>query len=764
MSFAREPRGRKNSAEGATLKRSKSTSDRSTRNSGSGRFNSWQRARRKFGSTIRDQASQFTRACRNFEPVQYKDERRHRDRSHSDASDSEPDDDGSSEGDESDASTAPSSDGSVTSESSIAESMHASGSLSSATKKKVEFRDPVPVTTWEDLTREEKCAIAKKAFPSKWASAEGTEYSENKLIGSVGKYHQKKEAATKRAESNENPTQEKSSALSKSAIKFYAKELKSEVARLSAYNGQGGITNAKADSIVRGLLPTYLGQRFSGSVNQVSWPDGWKDSAKPPKQSRTVALTTPEHRATHKRHILPTLDFTRKDGKEVTEADRSACYDREVDDRVVTIDPDHPLWTEFSTYSRQARTPDFAALDQDQKERLQEMWDEEKAILARGGTQAEVEGAWAKKYGKQVEQGQDYVAFHGVTTGTHRAEMGNGAKITWTCGRPSTPPGQLTVDMSRLGSNPFYTTDENIKKQDAENARLYMSEKPRLTEVKNTLEKARKAEQEARSKAKAKWLATPRPLPSKTQATCLSDMPDFDTAANLSWNGYDKAAWVKGATEVTKENASTIFSRILTESKIAHLLREKYPSLGKSAFDETPGLTYIAPGVVTAISTAMGDSQVQPKGQQAKVESEIPEFLAKHGVQTDAAAITELFNSTSRATAYTGQIFKDWATKPEGISNASKQLSSQAIFDRLRTQAVIAEKLRKYSLHDWLYSMLMRTASCKTPQQEIDISTFLTDKANAVATPEEYHSIRATIEKKLETDPSWAPDKTTDLG
>jgi hypothetical protein len=95
------------------------------------------------------------------------------------------------------------------------------------------------------------------------------------------------------------------------------------------------------------------------------------------------------------------------------------------------------------------------------------------------------------------------------------------------------------------------------------------------------------------------------------------------------------------------------------------------------------------PGVISAISTAMGDGNYTSDAEQAKIVDQIPGLLAKHGVETDAATIRKTFESTSRATAYDKRPLKEWGANPRG---STKRLTALQFLQRMVSRIAIAEQ------------------------------------------------------------------------
>jgi hypothetical protein len=96
------------------------------------------------------------------------------------------------------------------------------------------------------------------------------------------------------------------------------------------------------------------------------------------------------------------------------------------------------------------------------------------------------------------------------------------------------------------------------------------------------------------------------------------------------------------------------------------------------------------------VASALADSYLLGKDQVKKVLSEIPTFLEKHGVKTDADTISKLFNEDkSRALAHDGQTLKDWAYNPSWRPGTAKKLTNEESFSRLATQAKLSSKFRR---------------------------------------------------------------------
>jgi hypothetical protein len=376
----------------------------------------------------------------------------------------------------------------------------------------------------------------------------------------------------------EQPSQTQKQPMSQFVLRHYAEELKTKFKKI-AHNGEGGCSEAFIESAVRGAMQGYLGDVYDGSVATTQWESGWEAQAKPPETVITVALDK-EDKGTYKTHWISTMKLKIPDATAEMNAALAAHFDENCDTATVELTPAHPLWSKYSHYEPQRKAPDFETLD---KEYLQRMRDEEATILAAGGTEKEVHEAWDKKYGPIIDEGGNYVSFANINrNGTYKGKMGDGTEVIYTRGPAPNPHQKLTVDMSSLGMNPLCATSESMAREDAENAKTCWAMLATCEQNKKIVE----AERAARKAAVAKWKATPRPLPSKNGATSLSDMPEIDISTNLSWSGSNMSEWTTGATDVTEENARNIVARILTESKVSHLLGEKFPALSKLALRE----------------------------------------------------------------------------------------------------------------------------------------------------------------------------------
>lgn len=467
----------------------------------------------------------------------------------------------------------------------------APGTFPNTQKKSVKFVDGIVPTVdqkktcshFHDLSEADQFEYTKKYYLEE---CNGTEerWTKNKLTDAyamklariaAAKQFDLDEATKKAAESGE-VTEDTRHPISKYALIDGMAFLTKAIENNSAFNGKGGVSKQKVQSTARGMLQKYLDRSYIGTVDSVEWDPGWKTDAKPPEESITVALTDPRHKAIHKAHRLPQLGFKRPDGSELTAAEASTEYDRNYDETIVKIHPTHPLWAEMSNPGNWVDPPSFKALD---KVHLQAMKGEQETILGGGGSQADVDKAWDEKYGTKVVIAKNGVGFCNMKNGeTQEGTTGDGMKVTMTYGQAPFPPRTLTVDASKLGSNPFVKDTEGV---DDANASEYEAVESTLVQNANNFLKYQAAEYEKLVKARELYMTTPRPLPSKNNATCLSDMPTIDPSSKKSWNGYPMPVWFEGPTDVNKDNASTILARILTHEKVNHLLGETFPSLSR---------------------------------------------------------------------------------------------------------------------------------------------------------------------------------------
>jgi hypothetical protein len=112
----------------------------------------------------------------------------------------------------------------------------------------------------------------------------------------------------------------------------------------------------------------------------------------------------------------------------------------------------------------------------------------------------------------------------------------------------------------------------------------------------------------------------------------------------------------------------------------------------------------------------LADSYLLGKEQTKKILSEIPSFLEKHGVKTDADTLSKLFDEDKdRAKAHDGQVLKDWAYKPSWRPGTANKLTDVEALSRLTTRVRFSESLdcctfnpRQSSVR-WLTLQLLRT-------------------------------------------------------
>jgi hypothetical protein len=87
------------------------------------------------------------------------------------------------------------------------------------------------------------------------------------------------------------------------------------------------------------------------------------------------------------------------------------------------------------------------------------------------------------------------------------------------------------------------------------------------------------------------------------------------------------------------------------------------------------------------------------KDQREKIVSEIPSFLGKHGVKTDAGTVSKLLESKDQAVAHDGRALKDWAYQPSWRPGTAKKLTPEEALSRLATRVTLSTKFHRSSLH-----------------------------------------------------------------
>jgi hypothetical protein len=519
-------------------------------------------------------------------------------------SESEKRDDGSSGEESSDASTAPSSVGSQTPSASRVASPAPSTSPGSETttygpkKKNVHFPfpdgfdPPSKMTAFDALPQEEKDRLRDAPYKGNEESMKLIKDNQYKRQIALDKAREKYDSAHKAsiaaASGEKPPDTDTRQPISLWAIRDCAETLRRTIRTNWAYNGKGGVSDADVDSAVRGGLPDYMKNAYSGTVDSVDMGEEWKGKVKPPEESITVALTDARHKEIHKAYRLPQLGIKNKDGTECTADEASRYYDNKYNETIVKLDPKHPLWPEFSNPANWGEPPDFEALD---KAHLQAMKAEQESIIAGGGTQADVDKVWEDKYGTKVLEGPDHVQFCNTITGTHEGTMGNGQKVELTCGLPSTPHRQMTIDPSDLGRNVYVKDAHGV---DDANWKRYLADEQSCVETAQKLNEQRALEAEEKGKAEARWRSTPWPLPSTNNATCLSDIPSppavastdpstsgqTASAAVQSWNGYSRDVWAETVgrgrgMSVSNKNAGRLANVMVASEDIERRLREE---------------------------------------------------------------------------------------------------------------------------------------------------------------------------------------------
>jgi len=790
-------RRKRDSEEGATLKRYNSSRGHSTDTSKLGR------SVQALGSGLKRGASGFADGFNNFELPQFEEERRCRSRSSRSGSDTEQEGDKSSEGEASVASTSPSSVDEVPVPSLVTSAPASTTPETEAgnTGKKVKFPSQYhqPKSRYSDIPEDERRKFAESLFGDSWTAVAGNSYKEKKLLVQSRKEFERREAEEKKANESGVAPSETRRTISRYAIMHYAGKLGREITDIMAYNG--GVTDTDKNTIVLGLLGDRLKEEgYDGSVASVAWPDGWQNDAKPATRNLTVALIDEDDRKTYKDYLIPRMGISKSNGSALTAAEADTYYNQNFNYRVVTLEPAHPLWPKYANCAQHGEPLPFEMVD---KLQLQNMRDREEAMLREGKTQAEVYSVWDEEFGASVQEGSDYVGFSNMANGIERTgRTGTGIEVTMTCGYPTRPDEQLTLDATRLGANPFSCPDPETMARATAKAKEYLANLPGYTanETKVRAELAAKqaAEQEEQSRAEARWRSTPWPLKSKNKATCLSDIPDppptnatdsstndppvTDKTALTSWNGYPEEVWVsklgtgRGG-EPTEGNARRITEAFSMAERVRWQLKKTFPDLGEYSYMSAENrpktqLTLPADGPAFTASSALGDAYLMGREQLDKIESEIPSYLLKHGIQTDSAAVATLVRAEDNRSAYNGQSIVDWALKPKWLPGTTEKLTSLQGLSRLSTRAMLANQFRmSLPVPSFMYDV-DRVTACKTPEQAMAISTFATDivtgpEMSKITDVDEWQqrleAMQSSIGKNLTDDPDWTPKESTKL-
>jgi hypothetical protein len=114
--------------------------------------------------------------------------------------------------------------------------------------------------------------------------------------------------------------------------------------------------------------------------------------------------------------------------------------------------------------------------------------------------------------------------------------------------------------------------------------------------------------------------------------------------------------------------------------------------------DKLLELTFIGERAAFTVASAWADSYLMGKEQQEKIVSEIPSFLEKHGVKTDADTLSKLWESKDRAMAHDGRALKDWAYQPSWRPGTAEKLTHAEALSRLVTRVKLSTKFRRSSL------------------------------------------------------------------
>jgi len=444
-------------------------------------------------------------------------------------------------------------------------------------------RQPGERSAFDDLSMKERTDLAGKMF-------DGTKEDWDKLkdpykmwrhLGLARKKYDEdaKKATESGAETEVNvlPTLDRFAAIA--TLQRIVKYVRGTLASV------GGATDREVNKYALSLLPEHL-KNYTGSLKNMQWSDDWRKKLKATSNNQiTGLLRGKEEEKLYEdwsvRNIIDTIQMP--DGSKVTEAAARNHFRQQPRNGYATFKRSDPICSQLTNFRKYATTPgppEFEQLNEKELERAKEMKVKADKTTEGGGTEADVQKAWNEAFGPHVDTGPRHVFFNNVE-GTMTGTMGDGTVVTMTCGTPSPPAGEMTFDTS--AANPFILNDPDgtIKKEwdDIVAASAI---------VRKELAAEEAAAEVAMRKAIAKKQARLKPLPPKDGVTDLlsaSTKAASDTSTPktlVSWNQYHPLEWQTSGSPLTEDNADQALDRLLTQAKIDHLLRKKFPALGTS--------------------------------------------------------------------------------------------------------------------------------------------------------------------------------------
>jgi hypothetical protein len=468
-------------------------------------------------------------------------------------------------------------------------------------KREVQIPDkylqPKQLSAFDDFPMEKKTALAKETYMAAGGTEEGWQtelkepYGMRKLVSTARGKFKKEEDAKRATTSGEETKVEPLPTLDHFSVINEAKTIQTEVYRaLSRVNGAIEPDVTKYTLL---LLPERLKKKYTGSLKDLQWPEGWRDKVKAPSDDDVTGLLRgKEEEKLYEDWRVRNHTLVKGDGTKVTEDEARKHFRQKPWNGFATFKRSDPICSQLTNFRKFATTtapPEFERLTEKDLELVKEMKVIADKTAEGGGTEADVKNALDEAFGPRATTGPKHVFFPNAA-GTMTGTMGDGTVVTMTCGSPPPSTRQVIVDTS--AANPFLLDDPDgeIKKEwDV----IFAAS----TEVKKQVAAEEVAAQEAMTKAITKQKAKLKLMPSKNKATDLLSIPKtvtVDSSATTtsptdsspskpvtSWNGYDELTWASSGQPVTKDNGKQALNRLLMDRNIRHLLGQKFPELGE---------------------------------------------------------------------------------------------------------------------------------------------------------------------------------------
>ena len=464
-----------------------------------------------------------------------------------------------------------------------------------------EYEQTKKMSAFDDLSMAERNDLAKQIYlengtEEDWAKMKDPYKFWRRMGAARAKYD---EAVKKATETGEETKVEVLPKLDIYAVIAEANTIRSKVRKTLAR--AGGAVDKDVDDITRLLLSDCLQKNYAGSLEDLEWPGGCGDRAKPPPDDHVRGLLRgkEEHELYEDWRVL-NQTLSKADGTTLTEDQARQYFRQNPGNGFATFKRSDPICSQLTNFRKfatgSALPPKFEQLNETDLKRVEEIKGIVDKAMEGGGTEADTKNALDEAYGPVVTSGPRHVFFSNAA-GTMTGTMEDGTVVTMTCGSPRTSTQKLTADTGDFSVSELLAFDDPDGKIRKEWDKRCSESTAALKELAAEVAAEEAAALEAIAKAKAEKAARLRLMPSKNKATDLLTIPKtatIDSSAGTdsptesspskpvtSWNGYDRMTWESNNQELTEHNARQARERLLKNRNINHLLSQKFPELGK---------------------------------------------------------------------------------------------------------------------------------------------------------------------------------------